>query len=114
MPGRTALLLDEASSKVGFGGQRIVGRAAQGQVGSDVPTSFGERLQMVELQIARLATTLTARIDKAAAPRITRENLSLHRRWHMRPALANKSGKRFTSRAALERRAAASSDIRSS
>ena len=73
-----AVLFDDAAPEVCFGGERIVRCAAQGQVGSEVLAASCERLEMVQVEIARLAAALTALVDEAAAARVAYEYRAFH------------------------------------
>jgi hypothetical protein len=60
MPQRASLLLDNLTPKVFLRRQRIVRPATQRQVGRTVLATPSERLQMMQLQPARLPTPLPA------------------------------------------------------
>ena len=76
--GPMALLLDDGSPKGFFGGQCIVSRAAQSQVGRHVLATAGEGLQVIQLQIACFAAALATLVDVAAAASVARVHCALH------------------------------------
>jgi hypothetical protein len=76
MTERVALPRNALAAEVILGGQGVVCRTAQGQVGGDAGSACCERLQMVKLEVARLAATLTARIDVTAASAVAPEHLA--------------------------------------
>jgi hypothetical protein len=74
MTERVPLSRNALAPEVFLGGKRIVRRAAQGQVGRDVGSAPCERLQVVKLEVVRLAATFTARIDVSAASTVALEH----------------------------------------
>jgi hypothetical protein len=50
-----AFLLDELAPEVLLCGERVVSGASEGQVRCEIRTALGERFQVMQLQVARLA-----------------------------------------------------------
>jgi hypothetical protein len=67
---RESLVQDELTPEVLFGGQSVVGRAAQREIRSVVLASCGKRLQMVEFEPVRFVALRAGRIDERAAPAV--------------------------------------------
>ena len=86
-----ALLLDELAAEVFFRRERVMSRTAQGQVRCDIRSALGERLQMMQLQVARLAAARPVRVGIAAPPAITLEDLTPFGRGNVSAALALES-----------------------
>ena len=76
MTERIPLPRDVLAAEVFLGGQGVVRRAAQGQVGCDVGSASGEWLQMMKLEVVRFAATLTPRIDVTAASAVAPEHFA--------------------------------------
>lgn len=62
----------EQGPEVFLGRQRVVSRAAQRDVCGDICAVLRERLQVVKLEVAGLATALAARVDVRAAAGVPR------------------------------------------
>ena len=73
MTERVPLPRNVLAAEILLGSQGVVRRAAQGQVGRDVGSASCERLQVVKLEVACLAATLSVRIDVAAASAVSLE-----------------------------------------
>jgi hypothetical protein len=71
-----ALLLDVRATEVLFRLQRVVSGTSQCQVRSEIRAALGERLDVMQLQVARLAAAPALRVDVAAATAITFEDLA--------------------------------------
>ena len=67
---RVAPLGHELRPKICRGGQRVVSGAAQAEVCRNVRAALRERLQVMKLEVTRLATPLAARVDIRATPGI--------------------------------------------
>ena len=76
MTERVPLPRNVLATEVLLGSQRVMRRAAQGQVGGEVGSASCERLQVVKLEVARLAATLSVRIDVAAASAVAPEHFA--------------------------------------
>ena len=73
MTKRVSLPRNVLATEVFLGSQGVMRRTAQGQVGGDVGSAPRERLQVVKLEVARLAATLSVRIDVTAASAVAPE-----------------------------------------
>ena len=76
MTERVPLPRNVFAAEVFLGRQGVMRRAAQGQVGCDVGSASCERLQVVKLEVARLAATLSVRIDVTAASTVAPEHFA--------------------------------------
>jgi hypothetical protein len=76
MAQRVAFQRNVLAAEVFLGGQGVVRRAAQSQVGGRVGSASRERLQMVKLEVMPLTTTPTARVDVSTLAAISTEHFS--------------------------------------
>jgi hypothetical protein len=76
MTERAALPRQVLAAEVFLRGKSVVRCATQGQIGRNAGSASCERLQMVKLEVVRLAATLTARIDVAAASAVALEHFT--------------------------------------
>jgi hypothetical protein len=59
VPARVARQRDEVSAEILFGGEGVVGAAAEGDVLEAMLATTGEGYQVMELQVGRLSAALT-------------------------------------------------------
>jgi hypothetical protein len=88
VPRRAAPGSDASAAEVRFGRQRIVSRAAQTQIRRDVFAALREWHQVMQLEIARFAAALAARVDIGATRAVTPIHFAPHCRGNVPAARA--------------------------
>ena len=76
MTERVPLPRNVLAAEVFLGSQGVVRAATQGEVGCEVGSASCEGLQVVKLEVARLAATLSVRIDVTAASAVALEHFA--------------------------------------
>jgi hypothetical protein len=89
VPARVARLRDEVRAEILFGGEGVVGAAAEGEIVQAMLATSCEGYQVMELEPCRFSAALTRVAPVRAAPLVALEDGATERGGHLSAALAS-------------------------